>query len=66
MLNALINVKNSSATNIRSTSVEDKTIKRIVKLWANFVRTENPNSMEDVPWKPVSKDEFILYLYLLF
>lgn len=50
--------KNSSTTNIRSNSVEDKTIRRIVKLWANFAKTGNPNSVEDVSWKPFSKDEF--------
>uniref|UniRef100_A0A1Y1JWK0 Carboxylesterase type B domain-containing protein n=1 Tax=Photinus pyralis TaxID=7054 RepID=A0A1Y1JWK0_PHOPY len=42
-------------------STEMKTVKRFIKLWANFARTGNPNSkvtdsLISVLWKPVEKD----------
>lgn len=47
-------------------SVEDKTIKRMVKLWTNFAKNGNPNPIEKDPlinviWQPV-KENCINYL----
>lgn len=38
-------------------SIEMKTVRRMVKLWANFARTGDPNPIDGVTWKPVTKDE---------
>lgn len=44
---------------IQEGSVEDKTVRRFTRLWANFARTGNPNPLPDdlisVTWDPVEK-----------
>ncbi|KAI4468851.1 carboxylesterase [Holotrichia oblita] len=37
--------------------IEDKTIRRMVTLWTNFAKTGDPNPIENVTWKPVTKSE---------
>lgn len=38
-------------------SVEDKTVKRLMKMWTNFAKTGNPNSAGlNVKWEPVKED----------
>lgn len=37
--------------------IELKTVRRMVRLWTNFAKTGNPNPVEEVLWKPVSKKE---------
>ncbi|GJQ76635.1 hypothetical protein Trydic_g15495 [Trypoxylus dichotomus] len=49
--------KSSFVRNIRPNSVEDKTIRRMAKLWVNFARSGNPNPIKDVTWKPVTREE---------
>ncbi|KAK5647707.1 hypothetical protein RI129_002599 [Pyrocoelia pectoralis] len=54
---------NSATTPLAPFSIELKTVRRVIKLWANFARTGNPNPSElnsliNVLWKPVAKDQF--------
>lgn len=49
--------------NIEPDSLEEKTIKRMTRLWANFARYGNPNPIKKDPlipvvWNPVRKGEF--------
>ncbi|KAK5647709.1 hypothetical protein RI129_002601 [Pyrocoelia pectoralis] len=44
-------------------SIEDKSIKRFTRLWSNFAKTGNPNSINkdvliNVHWKPTQPEEF--------
>lgn len=54
--------KTAATEDISEGSVEDKTIKRMVKLWTNFAKHGNPNPLEkddliDVKWEPVRNDQ---------
>ncbi|KAK5647706.1 hypothetical protein RI129_002598 [Pyrocoelia pectoralis] len=54
---------NNTTTPLAPFSIELKTVRRVIKLWANFARTGNPNPSElnsliNVLWKPVAKDQF--------
>lgn len=43
--------------NLPEDSVEMVTVRRMVKLWTNFAKTNDPNPIEGVTWKPVSLKE---------
>lgn len=52
---------------LSDTSIEMQGIKRMIKIWARFAETGNPNPLDfedekiaadTVEWKPVTKDKF--------
>ncbi|KAI4468859.1 carboxylesterase [Holotrichia oblita] len=42
---------------VEPNSIEDKTIRRMVKLWTNFAKTGDPNPCDGTMWRPVFHDE---------
>ncbi|KRT84317.1 esterase [Oryctes borbonicus] len=49
--------KNALPVYIERNGIEDKTIRRMVKLWTNFAKTGDPNPIEGVTWRPAFQDE---------
>lgn len=58
--------KNMAAAYIDPGSLEERMMRRITKLWANFAKYGNPTPEKDkllnVEWKPVSGEKELNYL----